>query len=623
MSFRSRQRGKTIRVLGALLLLGPMVSAVRAQSSALQEVFEQAKAAVNLDTVRQPFADDPEKGGSGAAPPALDEQGRSPGGSGPQPEQAAEFLPPPRVGGKLPLAGATGDKVQMIKATDGRIKTLRVRDTSLSQVLSLLAQTYDLNIVASNDIDALISITLNDVPLEEALTAILSVANYTWVKRNDIILITSLVDAANLPPDVQGRQIQVFDLDFASATVVAEAVTSFLSPLGKVSVHSSDPANNRLTQERIIVEDLPASLARIADFIYQVDQPPRQVLIEAHVLQVNLDDTCRCGVNLDQIVRLSHADLTIKTGGFANEAAPQAFLATLEGGDLGAVLEALQTTTDTKSLGSPKLLVLNEQEARIQVGEQLGFKVTTTTETSTLESVQFLDVGVVLNIIPRISRDGRVLLHVKPEVSSGQVNPETGLPEEETTELETDVMLEDGQGMVIGGLIKESDSVTQSKVPYLGDVKSVGWLFRRSEVTKTRVEIIIALVPRIQPYDCQWASFEQGELVKSGVPLFHGPLCRTDRPWDPVMPDGKRVSKPLNPMRHHRRPRGYYHDLGPQYVVPPYPLPEQSLDGAPCERPQSSRLRRNGETFTDEVLPMPELGDWPSQDVEIITDQVQ
>ena len=606
MSFRSRQRGKTIRVLCALLALGPMLTAVQAQSSRLQEIFEQAKAAVNLDKVRQPFADDPENVENEAAP-----------------EQAGEFLPPPRLEGKLPLVGATSDKVQIVKSTNGRIKTLRVRDTSLSQVLSLLAQTYDLNIVASNDIDALISITLSDVPLEEALTAILSVANYTWVKRNDIILITSLIDAANLPADVQGRQIQVFELDFASAAVVAEAVTGFLSPLGKVSVHSSDSANNRLTQERIVVEDLPPTLARIADFIYQVDQPPRQVLIEAHVLQVNLDDTCRCGVNLDAIVRLSHANLNISTSGFANDAAPQAFLATLEGGDLGGVLEALQTTTDTKSLGSPKLLVLNEQEARIQVGEQLGFKVTTTTETSTLESVQFLDVGVVLSIIPRITRDGRVLLHVKPEVSSGQVNPETGLPEEETTELETDVMLKDGQGMVIGGLIKESDSITQSKVPYLGDVKSVGWLFRRSEVTKTRVEIIIALVPRIQPYDCQWAAFEQGELVKAGVPLFHGPLHRTDRPWDPVLPDGKRVTKPLNPMHHRRRPRGYYHHLGPQYVVPPYPLPEQSLDSRPFEGRPSIGPRRHGDTRTDEVLPMPEFGDWPSQEVDIISDQVQ
>jgi hypothetical protein len=211
---------------------------------------------------------------------------------------------------------------------------------------------------------------------------------------------------------------------------------------------------------------------------------------------------------------------------------------------------------------------------------------------------------------------------VKPEVSTGEVNPETGLPEEETTELETDVMLQDGQGMVIGGLIKETDSVTQSKVPYLGDVKGVGWLFRKSEVAKTRAEIIVALVPRIQPYDSEWAEYEQGELVRAGVPLFHGPLRRTDRPWDPVLPDGKRVYKPLVPKRHRGRPKGHFHNLGPQYAIPPYPLPEQRFyDDACAESPPIPRTSPGKAFLSDEALPMPEVDDWSSADGEIITDQ--
>ena len=297
------------------------------------------------------------------------------------------------------------------------------------------------------------------MPVEEALTAVLAVANYTWVKRGNIILITSVADSVNLPADVQGRQIQVFDLDFASAAGVSETVQNFLSPIGKVSVTSSSHANNRLTQERIVVEDLPESLARIAAYIAQIDRPPRQVLIEAHVLQVTLDDTTRCGVNLSELVRISHSNLKLTTIGLANPNAEQAFLATLDGGDLGGVIEAIETTTDAKTLGSPKILVLNEQEARLQVGEHLGFKVSTTTDTSTIQNVQFLDVGVVLRLTPRITRDGCVLLHVRPEVSKGAVNPDTGLPESQTAELETDVMLNDGQGMVIGGLIKENDSM--------------------------------------------------------------------------------------------------------------------------------------------------------------------
>lgn len=504
-----------------------------------------------------------------------------------------EALPPPRLQGRLPLAGSNAGEVQLSQSKNGNI-TLVVRDASLSRVLALLAQTQHLNIVAANDIDALISITLRDVPVEEALTAILSVANYTWVKRNDIILVTSLTDAMNLPADVQGRQIQVFELDFASARSTAEAITGFLSPIGKVSVIASDSANNRLTRELIVVEDLPQSLARIAAYIYQVDQPPRQVLIEAHIFQVNLDETTRCGVNLDQLLRISGSNLNLSTTGFANPSAPEAFLATLKGGDLSGVIEALQKMTDAKTLGSPKLLVLNGQEAEFQVGEKLGYRNTTTTETSTMESVQFLNVGVVLNVTPRITADGRVLMHIAPKVSTGDVS--NGLPNEKTTELHTDVILNDGQGMIIGGLIKEKDATMQTKVPYLGDVKGIGWLFRKTEVTKERVEIIIALVPRIQPYDCQWAAFEQGELVRAGVPLFHGPLHRNYRPWDPIMPDGKRVYRPLIPPKKRRTTGGYYREMASQYVVPPHPLPEQRFCDESCDEPQWYEL-------PDEVWP--------------------
>ena len=139
----------------------------------------------------------------------------------------------------LPLAGsasAEGLKLTQDDKEKGLI-TLIVRDKPLSQVIARLAQQQQLNIVAANDIDVMISITLKRVPVEDALTAVLAVANYTWVKRGNIILITSVTDSANLPADVQGRQIQVFDLDFASAAGVSETIQNFLSPIGKVSVN--------------------------------------------------------------------------------------------------------------------------------------------------------------------------------------------------------------------------------------------------------------------------------------------------------------------------------------------------------------------------------------------------
>lgn len=505
---------------------------------------------------------------------------------------AAETLPAPRsssgamipagtrVEGTLPIAGWDAD-VDIAQGRNGRIDRLVVRDASLSKVLALLAQTYHLNIVAANDIDAVISITLRDVPLEEALTAILSVANYTWVNREGIILVTSLADTT-LAPGVQGRVTEIFELDFISAAVISETVTNFLSPIGKMTVVESDPTDNRRTREMIVVEDIPDAIARIANYICQVDCPPRQVLIEAHILQVRLHDKQTNGVNFDALARIAGARVNIKTVGFANPAATPAFLTTINGTDLDAVIQVLQETNDTKTLGSPKVLVLNQQEAMVHVGEDLGYQTTVTSELQSTQAPQFLQTGVLLKITPRISRDDRVLLYVRPEVSTGVIDPITQVPNKKTTELETAVMLRDGEGMVIGGLIDELDNTTQQKVPYLGDLWRVGFFFRKSEVTKERKEVIIALIPRIQPYATDYHDFEQGEWVRAATQLYKGPLCYNDRPYEPHLPDGKRVARTYIPPgarrpEPYRGPCNYCEAPTPPYYVPHVPFPDQHL----------------------------------------------
>jgi type II secretory pathway component GspD/PulD (secretin) len=539
----------------------------------------------------------------------------------------SEPLPLPQIDGnklqgQLPLSGSdAAGSVDVSKSQNGNV-TMVVRDASLSKVLALLAQTYHLNIVAANDIDVSISITLADVPLEQALTAILSVANYTWVERNGIILVTSMTEAATLPADIQGRQIQVFDLDFASAAAVSEAITSLLSPIGKMSIVKSDSADNRRTREMIVVEDQPPSIARIAEYIQDVDQPPRQVLMEAHILQVTLNDDTKCGIDLDGILRVAGSTVKLETTGLASDSASPAFLATVTGGDLGSVIEALETSTDTKTLGSPKVLVLNHQEAMVHVGDDIGYQGSqTTTQTSTFQNVQFLQVGVLLKICPSITRDNRVLLHVHPEVSTGHINPLTDIPDKSTTELSTDVMLRDGQGMIIGGLIKENDSTVQSKIPYLGDMWKVGVLFKRSEVIKERDEILIAILPRIQPYAPDAINYEQGELVRAETPLFQGPLRRTERPWDPVLPDGRRVVKPFIPSRLPRPQVARCREQQapwPSYDTPHPPYPEQHFAGQ-CDGPTDGPSMNGPQPeISSEFMPQP---NGPLTDGAVISDR--
>ncbi|HRX82074.1 MAG TPA: type II and III secretion system protein, partial [Pirellulaceae bacterium] len=294
--------------------------------------------------------------------------------------------------------------------------------------------------------------------------------------------------------------------------------------------------DNRRTQEVLVVQDLPGYIENIRNYIRRHDVPPRQVLIEAYILKVDLADDMRHGVDFEELFNVSSNMVQLGTTGFANAAASSGFLVNLSGGNLGAVVEMLENSADAKTLASPKIRVLNGQTARIQAGEQLGFRVTTTTQTSTTESVQFLDVGVVLEVTPRIGADGTVIMRVSPEVSSGQINPVTGLPEEKTTELQTDVMFKDNQAYVVGGLIQEVDTDTQTKLPYLGNLKYIGFFFKRAEVVKRRSEIIIALLPRVMPFDPIADEQLRMETESALTPLLYGPLLKNPRPWEPQLP---------------------------------------------------------------------------------------
>jgi type II secretory pathway component GspD/PulD (secretin) len=414
--------------------------------------------------------------------------------------------------------------------------SLHVNKAPIGEVLALIAQQHGISIVTPSDVDTLISLNLNRVKLEDALYAILTVNGYAWVRQKNILVVSKIDGKSTVSPMVQGRKFRVFTLNYVSATDVDLVVKGLLSPVGQSFATEATPGDKRRTQEQITVEDLPEYIDRAASYIKQVDLPPRQVLIEAHVMRIDLTDSTRHGVNFDALLQMADADLTIRTQGFANAASSPAFFLGIDGGDVDALLEAIRTTTSAKTLASPKVLAVNGQEARIQIGERLGYLTTTTLQTVTQQNVNFLETGVVLTVTPTISANGQILMSVMPKISSGRVNPDTGLPEEETTDVTSTVLLQSGQAMVIGGLITEQDVEIQSKIPILGDLWMVGRLFQRRSVVRERTEIVIALVPRVVPFDPDYQLVEDSNVYRATTPLVDRSLTPIDR-HEPQLPD--------------------------------------------------------------------------------------
>ena len=464
-----------------------------------------------------------------------------------QPEQldANTSWPPRSSTLRIPSPPATSPAAQ---ASDDRV-TLVVRETPIGTVLSMIAEQHGLNVVTGDAVDGSVSLALKDVPLGEALDAILKANGYTWSLRGSLLVVSQLSDDTKLSPFAQGREVRVFDLDFSAASDLDRVVQGLLSPVGKSFIAETNDQDKRRTREQLIVEDLPEYLERIEAYVTHTDHAPQQVLIEAHILQIELDDSLEHGVKLGGLMRIANAKATLEPRGFTDPNASPTFWAEIGGSDLDGILECLRQTTNAKTLASPKVTALNGQQARMQIGSQFGYFVTTTTQTSTVQSVEFLEVGVVLTVTPIISSDGRVMMTVKPEVSGGRINPNSGLPEEDTTEVETTVMVGNGRALVIGGLIQEEETEVQSKVPCLGDAWLIGRLFQRRSVVKNRSEIIVALVPHVLPLTPQGQCYHDQEVRRVRTPLTVGPLCPVDRQmWEAELPDA--IKNPIN--CHHR-----------------------------------------------------------------------
>ncbi len=459
-------------------------------------------------------------------------------------------------------------KIQIRKSpTSAEMISLTVRDAPLSVVLSLIAEQHGLNLVAGGEVEGRVTVTLNDVALDEALNALLTVNGYSWHRSKNILIVSKVASESRSSPELRGVVVRNFRLNYIAADDVDKVVQSLLSPAGQSITTIIDSKNTRRTREEIVIQDLPEYVERIAAYIADVDRPPRQVLIEAHVLQINLKDDCRHGVNLKEIFDINNTKISLETTGFANPKANPAFFFGIDNANFHSLLEALKVSTDAKTLATPQVLCLNGQHAKIQIGQQLGFLVTTTTQTSTLQNVNFLDVGVVLDVTPTITDEGLVMMLVKPEVSGGNISP-AGLPQEDTTEVETTVMLADGQGMIIGGLIKEEDTEVQTKIPYLGDLWLVGRLFQRRSVVRQRIEVIIALVPYIVPHPDDKPAGMDAKMERARSRLLGPPLERMDRRhWEPDPSDAIRNPKHLFSGEIRQRIHDPYSFGNPPYAV--------------------------------------------------------
>ena len=182
-------------------------------------------------------------------------------------------------------------------------------------------------------------------------------------------------------------------------------------------------------------------------------------------------------------------------------------------GDIEGYLSAIDRQIGYDLLASPRVTAINHHQAELLIGSKLGYRSTLTTETGTQELVEFLEVGVKLKFTPHISKNGYIRMSIAPSISEGSIID--GLPQENTTETINEILVKDGQTIVIGGLIKNTNEKIVTGIPILSWLPIIGFLFRKTELLTEKREIMVLVTPTIvTPEDLEEMASEADKLEK-------------------------------------------------------------------------------------------------------------
>lgn len=447
--------------------------------------------------------------------------------------------------------------------SDDILISLDVKNIDLEDALRLIAEQSGLNIVTSKNARGTITVRLKDVPVEDALKAILEVNNCKYKKEGNIIKIYTYQDLEQEERFVD-LDTKVFTLEFAKVSDIKPLILAAKSARGKMEVNTktnqiivfdtpdilkqiedmvkeldkeiqlrifqlnyADPTEiqNKLAQfipktegeimadtrtNSIIVKALPSVQKEVEALLGKWDRQNKQVQIEAKMIEVTVDDSMKLGINWEYqtptTFKRHEPSTSDLKGDFGMDLTEGGIfkVGTLSADDYTATLEMLATRANTDVLSSPKVTVLDGQEASIHIGSSEPYVVTSEDPVTgfVTESTNFIDVGIKLIVTPKIGQDNHITMAIHPEVSSSRrVAEANNALAVDTTEADTTLTVKDGQTVVLGGLMKQNTKKTVKKIPLLGDIPILGLLFRNMNEENVKKELMVFITPHILTAD--------------------------------------------------------------------------------------------------------------------------
>lgn len=430
----------------------------------------------------------------------------------------------------LPLSQQQSDEQKLFGSHSGKLTSINFQDIPVRSVLQLLADYNHFNLVASDSVQGNLTLRLDGVPWTEVLDIILRVKGLDKRVKGNIIMVApkteldlqekQALEKSRLAEQIGQLKSEIININYAKAADVAAMIggdsdVSMLSERGSVAI---DERTNAL-----LVRELPDNLRVIKEIIASLDIPVKQVQIEARVVTIKEGNIEELGIrwgytsiNGDTTIgstiegNLASSGigggevdiddfLNVNLGALSDNAASIAFQVASLGSNtlLDLELSALQSESKAEIISSPRLITTNKKSAYIEQGTEIPYLKSTS---SGATAVEFKKAVLSLTVTPQITPDNRLILDL--DVTQDRVGEVLKTLEGETVAIDTQrigtqVLVNDGETVVLGGIFQHAMTSKVDKVPVLGDIPGLGALFRRTYENIGKNELLIFVTPKI------------------------------------------------------------------------------------------------------------------------------
>lgn len=381
--------------------------------------------------------------------------------------------------------------------------TIDVLNGNLQDVINAISEQGEIEIIIYGRLSGEVNARLNNIPLTKGLALLLGGTKFTFVQKDNVILIGDRNTAT--PSGKALSKSELIHLKHIKADEVPKILPKNI-PAHNVKVIKE--------QNALLVSGTSEDIVKIREFLETIDIPIPQVVIDVVVVEYSRDVDKDFGFEFEGNFNeteeqkttgsnfFSFPELVVKRKGKRAKDVLKALtfksrLIDKLPPDFNMTLRLLETQNKAKVLAQPSITVLNGHKAKIDVGQTQYFRIEGGTENNPTTNFRPIKFGITVNITPWISKSGQITAEISPEISNSMGANEEGYPNIFRRSVTTTVRIDDGKTLVLGGLLRTEEQVSYKKVPILGDIPILGYLFKSTRKKKIQTNLIIYITPRI------------------------------------------------------------------------------------------------------------------------------